>query len=231
MSRNRLSELFRPDDLTDPTRRKRLFREAGRNLLRDIREGYVTDGPGQIARLMEAAYQGATSGEPEQVRSRRLELVDVPRLSLDLLTSVKRLITKGYTYADESRGITVQRVKLDDPAAICFGLAPKVPGYPSTLSRDEWFNCSSIHVRHSNKSMGPLEKLGLFTRSRQGETTFSCMTEWGFELLVTGSTSQVEDRRSGSSSTIWTYRELMAPKKASAAYVEQTDTDDFGVED
>lgn len=76
---------------------------------------------------------------------------------------------------------------------------------------------------YSNKSILPLVKLGLMAQPRNlgGGWRATYLTEWGFELLVTGRTSGPDSRPEGKSSTYRLYRKLLGAgdgPMAEAAY-------------
>ncbi|MCS4089310.1 hypothetical protein [Rhizobium sp. BK176] len=78
--------------------------------------------------------------------------------------------------------------------------------------RDEWL-CVDCYAPNglSNKVVNPLIKLGLYAKALDigngWKVTF--LTEWGFELLVTGKTKGLDGRIDGSSSTFERYAKLL----------------------
>lgn len=187
------------DDVADPKRRRAVFREAGKSLTwaRDV----ITDRPGAIASLMELAFEAgkasvSESRRPSNNRERRMRDIDVPSLSRAIFADWRR-----FKVGTSRRG--------DVPSldAFRFILLPGDPNVPSRLSADRWVEYGrSIDFSRSNKAMRPLLKMGLFRDKNvelaDGSSASSAeLSEWGFELLVTGATAFPEDRADGTSST------------------------------
>jgi len=187
------------DDVADPKRRRAVFREAGKSLTwaRDV----ITDRPGAIASLMELAFEAGKASVSESrrtadARASRMRDIDVPSLSRAIFADWRRFKVGTSRQGDVS--------SLD---AFRFILLRGDPNVPSRLSADRWIEYGrSIDFSRSNKAMRPLLKMGLFRERHvelaDGSAALSAeLTEWGFELLVTGTTAFCEARVDGTSST------------------------------
>lgn len=150
---------------------------------------------------MELAFEAGKasvsgSRRPSDDRVRRMRDIDVVSLSRAIFAGWRR-----------SKVGTSRRGDMPSLDAFRFILLPGDPNVPLRLSADRWIEYGrSIDFSRSNKAMRPLLKLGLFREKRVeftvGSTALSAeLTEWGFELLVTGTTAFSEDRVDGTSST------------------------------
>lgn len=172
----------------------------------------MTDRPGTIARMMEAAYKAglnAASYRPSDTtagqarRPARFTEMDVPSLPREQMSSIRLWLFRSrepWNGSDGSRDPGKEQLALV--------MRPKVPGLPSTVSRDEWMLASYGKCQtFSNKAILPLVKLGLYkaTEPDANGWRFAVLTEWGFELLATGQTALADDRTPRSSSTFDRY--------------------------
>ena len=192
------------DDVADPKRRRAVFREAGKTLT--WAQDVITDRPGAIARLMELAFEAgkasASRGRPTaNVPRRRMRDIDVPSLSRAIFADLRRSKVGASRHGAAP--------SLND---FRFILLPGDPHVPMRLSGDRWVECGKrIDFSRSNKAIRPLLKMGLFWEATielaDGSSAVSAeLTEWGFELLVTGVTAFAEDRVDGTSSTFQSFR-------------------------
>jgi hypothetical protein len=200
------------DDMTDAALRKNIFRELGRDLSHSIKNGYSTDTPGEIARLMEKAFKaGLLLGanpefDPTQKDSKRpMTEMDVPSLPRQQLYMIRLAL-----------GIDVSGNRRTSPPtsseALVLIMRPKHPGLPSTLSKDEWLIPFGYKMDGlSNKVVNPLIKLDLYRSPVDigGGWKVTFMTEWGYELFTTGQTQGLEARKPGSSSTATEFQKLI----------------------
>lgn len=209
-------ELLNVEDVADADLRKSIFREMGKSLVQSMREGAVTDRPGSIAKLMEQAFRAgvkvakadANFNVKDRLR-RRMTEQDIPRLSRESLRSFRFFLSRK------------SELPLQEPLraeALALFMRPKVPGMPSTISRDEWLVSNSHNF--SNRIIGPLEKLKLIDcRDLISGWRMAMFNEWGFELLMTGETSFVEDRLPGRSSTVRRFLELVEEQPTKKAAI------------
>lgn len=203
---------FTADDVADPTRRKGVFREMAKDLLRGNREGAVTDAPGAISRLMELAYKaGIEAGKSDLSASRTSTSAPISsftELDLASLTRSQIPMLRLYLFGE----LSVGRVKrLPDSNEIFAFKRPKAPGLPSTMSRDEWL-IKSNRDGFSGKVFAPLIKSGMYQTVEgmfRGGWEVAFLTERGYELLRTGETCRAENYRVGGTRTFDEYRSVM----------------------
>lgn len=198
-------------EISDSSLRKNVFREIGRDLSSCIKAGVVTDTPGEIARLMEKAFRAGLElgADPrfdanQKTPRRTMTDMDIPSLPRDQIYFIRHALGID--------GRQVERRFRETPAeALVLIMRPKIPGLPSTLSRDEWLLPHGFGDPLSNKVVNPLIKLGLYHEPQElgHGWKVSFMSEWGFELLTTGKTRGMDDRRTGTSSTVEQYLELV----------------------
>jgi hypothetical protein len=212
MTRRFYRDAIDPAEMTDPVLRKNVFRDMARDFVSVMKEGAVSDRPGTIARMMEAAYQAGIEGTSDRTsdtsrgqarRPAKFTEMDVPSLPRDQMSSIRLLLFRSrepWNGTDGSRDPGKEQLALV--------MRPKVPGMPSTVSRDEWMlACYGQCRTFSNKAVLPLVKLGLYeaTEPDANGWRFAFLTEWGFELLATGQTALQDDRTPHSSSTFDRY--------------------------
>jgi hypothetical protein len=197
-------------DMRDAKRRMSAFREVAKEYNRNP---LITDRPGTIAKMMEMAFKAGVESVQSPERqddqsSRMMTDLDVPPLSRDLFDHWRRFRLG----LDSGKFPTIDRYS--------FVLRPKTPGMPTTMSRDTWYPNDAGHREdtRSNKVINPLIKLGLLERrtiddGEDGEVVVALLTERGYELLVTGKTTKLEDSRAGASSTHDRYALLYKPAR------------------
>jgi len=202
---------FDINDVADADLRKSIFRDMAKSLVQSMREGAVTDRPGSIARLMEHAFRAGVEVaksdrqfDSKDRLKRKMTEQDIPRLSREALRWFRYGLSGGHE--------TPQREPLRAAALVLF-MKPKVPGFPSTVSKDEWLMSEFRATTLSNKIIGPLEKLKLIDcQDLESGWRIGTFNEWGFELLMTGQTSFSEDRSPRGSSTASLYGKLLEEK-------------------
>lgn len=191
-------------EMRDSKTRKAVFREAGKTYKKW--ESTLTDRPGAIARLMEMAFNAGVASSASlsteanvDTLSARMHDIDVRALSREILEDFRRYQV----------GIKPDNTppKLEQYAFIL----ERGLGVPGRLGRDRWLECGSRSDRsRSTKVIGPLKDLGLFEEwvlafPDGTEVDGLIITEWGLELLLTGSTLKPEHRQVGGSTTYPTY--------------------------
>ncbi len=196
-----------PEEVHDPALRTNLFRAIGNDLVVALREHHCSDGPGEVARLLEKAYQAgissAPSGKsPSRAAKRKMTDKDLPSSALWGLEKIRKAAL-GYP----SVGIDIRSptsppyARLKHPFIVLF---PKASGFSASLSKDDWVFTGVADRPHilSNKHIGPLLKKEVLEDIGyvQGRRTL-VFTEWGYELLITGETSLPSDRVTGTSKT------------------------------
>lgn len=187
-----------PADMAEAKRRKSAFREVAKEY---NKYPFITDRPGTIAKMMEMAFQAGvestqTSVSQAMAKVPTLNDLDVPSLSRDLIDHWRR-------FQVGMRGKTPPTIN-----RYAFILQPKTPGLPASMSRDNWYpNDDDLRGDpRSNKVINPLIKLGLLEQRTLGNgATAAILTEWGYELLLTGKTSHPKDRSPEGSSTYGRY--------------------------
>lgn len=208
------------EDVRDPALRKNVFREMARDFIAMMKEGGITDRPGTIARMMEAAYRAGleTPRDAETAVSRSTRAahrprmftdMDVPSFPRDRLEELRLWLFGSSPYGDRGDGYPLNGRKDPGHEQIVLFMRPAHPGMPASVSRDEWMLAiDGGHRGFSNKGILPLVKLGLYEASEPDGNgwRFAILTEWGFELLATGSTSPPEARVPGASTTAARYR-------------------------
>lgn len=191
------------EDVRDPALRKNIFREMARDFTAMMKEGGITDRPGTIARMMEAAYRAGleTPRDAETAVSRSTRAahrprmftdMDVPSFPRDRLEELRLWLFGSSPYGDRGDGYPLNGWKDPGHEQIVLFMRPAHPGMPASVSRDEWMLAiDGGHRGFSNKGILPLVKLGLYEASEPDGNgwRFAILTEWGFELLATGSTS------------------------------------------
>lgn len=206
----------------DPALRKNVFREMARDFTQAWKEGCVTDRPGAIARMMEAAYRAGLEAPrhameaghartPGRISTRRFTDMDVPSFPRDRLFNLRLWMFGASPMRDSDNRYPANGTHEPHSGQLALLMRPAVPGFPSTVSRDEWMLASSSPGKpeiFSNKAVLPLIKLGLYeaTQPMEGGWRFAALTEWGFELLATGETTMPDERMPGRSSTYGRYR-------------------------
>lgn len=190
------------EDAKDTDVRKQLFRQMSRDLVQCMKEGFVTDRAGAIARMMEHAFKAGLElgqSDPDATASDRYERSftenDVPALTQRFMRLIKSSIFNGPT-------IVVGSTKVPRALNFVARQLPRDPRFPTTISRDEWILITASETRYSDKVFRPLIKLGLFVEHTplDGNRTV-LLSEWGYELFKTGKTATVDDRKQGASST------------------------------
>jgi hypothetical protein len=208
-----------PEEVADVDLRKSIFREMANDFFWSLKHGAITDRPGSVARMMEQAFKaGALAAKADETfdskdRLRRpMTEMDVPSLARDALRWFKLALEGGWNHHNiyqPAESLAIGREPFR-PEGIVLFMRPKIPGLPSTMTRDQWY-LSLPYGRHdlSNKVVGPLAKLGLVKISDlSGGFRMAVLTEWGFDLLVTGRTAFPADRQDCDSSTFETYGKL-----------------------
>ena len=223
MTRRRWKDRMEPEEAADADLRKSIFREMANDFFFDLKHGMITDRPGSIARMLEQAFKaGALAAKADDTfdskdrLKRPLTEKDVPSLARDALRWFRYALGGGFTFDNFYDPVETLNIGQTGepfrPEALTLFMRPKIPGFPSTITKDEWFLWMG-HSKHtfSNKVVGPLEKAGLLDVSNLNEQGWrmAFINEWGFELLATGRTSFQEDRKPGASSTFASYRELV----------------------
>lgn len=205
-----------PAEMADPALRKNVFREMARDFTSAMKEGAVTDRPGTIARMMEAAYKVGLEAASDKAsdtsfglarRPARFTDMDVPSLPRQQLSYIRL-----YLFGSYEIGPHVDRNRVPGKEQFALLMRPAIPGMPSSVSRDEWMLASfGERKTFSNKAILPLVKLGLYkaTESDANGWRFAVLTEWGFELLATGQTAMPDERTPGSSSTFDRYLDCL----------------------
>lgn len=199
------------DEVQDVDLRKAVFREMARDFVLCMREGAVTDRAGAIAKMMESAFRAGMevarndlSASPKDRFVRRMTDMDLPSHSRKQMSRLRLSLFGGDVPAKayrEPKGHQLIMLK-----------RPAIPGLPSTMTRDEWLMPGYPKHRDglSNRIIKPMIDLGLMTRGElSGGWSYATVSEWGFELLATGETSQVPDRVLGASSTYERYLGLI----------------------
>lgn len=206
-------EAFDLDDISDAAVRKNIFREFGKDLSASIRSGRQTDAPGAVARLMEQAFRAGlalgadTAFKPTDKDDARVVTdMNVPSLPREQLYIIRMSLGIDPFGRGGSR-----TGKCRSEALVMF-MRPRDRRLPSTMSRDAWLHVGRVSADGlSSKVVNPLIKMGLYEEpwETQGEWRIAFMTEWGFELMVTGQTSGVKQRHEGGSSTYEEYSRLV----------------------
>lgn len=202
-------ETFAVEDCLDAARRKQIFRSHAGDLIRAVRGRYTTDAPGDVAKLMEDAFRaglsiGQSQGgfDPSQrVGSMRITLKDVPRLSQDIFKI-------AHIHLGLHRGGKVTRELLDavESSHMIVFKTEGIALQDYRVTADSWNYWTGTY---GNKIMSPLFKMGLFHEPRHVDgRVISALTEWGFELLLTGSTNGPDDRMPGASTLYEHYRRV-----------------------
>lgn len=200
------------NEISDSALRKNVFRELGKDLSRKLKDGYTTDGPGSIARLMEMAFKaGVELGSDPNFsptatdRKRRMTDMDVPSLPREQMYRIRMALG-----IDALHGRNLREL---NPQAMVMFMRPKLRGLPSSMSRDGWLCVGTYDSEGlSNKVVNPYLKLGLYTEDyKLGDDGWRIvvLSEWGFELMLTGETSGMEARSPGTSSTYKMFREAL----------------------
>lgn len=225
MTRRTWKDRMDPAEAADADLRKSIFREMANDFISDLKHGMITDRPGSIARMMEQAFKaGALAAQADRTfdskdrLKRPMTEQDIPSLARDALRWFRYALGSDCGWNIDHFAEPAERFasiahdpRLRSEALVLF-MRPKIPGLPSTMTKDEWLLWLG-HSEHtfSNKVAGPLEKAGLLSVGEPESNGWrvAFITEWGFELLVTGRTSFPEDRRPGASSTFASYRKLV----------------------
>lgn len=208
-----------PSDVLDPALRKNVFRAMARDFTGIMKTGLVTDRPGTIARMMEAAYRAglgtprdadvAASGVDQGAdHPRRFTDMDVPSFPRQCLRDLRSWLFDASPY-DGKGGYPRNGSKEPGQEQITLVMRPGIRGMPSRLSRDEWMLAVDDGRRSlTNKAILPLVKLDLYRATVPHTNGWRCavLTEWGFELLATGETAMPDARGEGTSSTASRYR-------------------------
>lgn len=206
-------ERFTADDVADATRRKHIFRAMAKDLLAAKREGALTDAPGAIMRLMELAYKAGMEAAPthsDNGPAARGESaftdLDLPSSSRDRIAYLRLCLFGEFKVGSATR--------LPAETSVFAFKSPKVAGFPSTISRDEWMTVRRDNSC-GNKSFQPLIKAGIYKTidgAMQGGWEVAFLTERGYELLRTGSTCREDDFEPGSTSTYAEYQRIALKK-------------------
>lgn len=206
----------------DPALRKNVFREMARDFTQAWKDGVITDRPGTIARMMEAAYRAGLEAPRQSMQAgvprtpgrnapRRFTDMDVPSFPRDRLYNLRLWMFGASSGRDPDGLYPANGTHEPHSGQLALVMRPAAPGFPSTISRDEWM-LASHHGKgretFSNKAVLPLVKLGLYqaTEPMEGGWRFALLTEWGFELLATGETAMPDERVPGRSSTYGRFR-------------------------
>lgn len=234
--------------VADPELRKNVFREMARDFTQEWKEGGVTDRPGTIARMMEAAYragleaprqamQAGPARTPRRSTPRRFTDMDVPSFPRDRLFNLRLWMFGASPMRDPDNRYPANGTHEPHSGQLALVMRPALPGYPSSVSRDEWMLASfgpGKGETFSNKAVLPLIKLGLYqaTEPMEGGWRFATLTEWGFELLATGGTTMPDERMPGRSSTYERYRaaagdgHLLRNAAVALGVIEREDADE-----
>lgn len=195
-------------EISDANLRKNVFREIGR----DLSYHGSTDMPGAIARLMEKAFKAGLKLGTNPNFSPYQKDTNRPMTEMDIPSSPrKKLFLIRVVLGADNLTRNRPPKKLVSEALVLI-MRPRRPGL-SIITRDEWLlPCEFKKDGLSNRVVMPLIKLGLYTTPHDlalpgWKATF--VTEWGFELLMTGQTRGLTDRKPGKSSTWSQYRNLM----------------------
>jgi hypothetical protein len=198
---------FDRDQMADVVLRKSAFRREAKEYLAGLK--YMADRPGSLARLLEQAFKAGQAASPDaapmrgkpNARTRRMTEDDLPSLTRQMLYSLRSGMF-GSGYVDEpGEGVARSFVALYSPGETFRGVPVPRAGAGWSYLR--------THGRRdlaSAKWFGPLVKAGLFDEHDFGPLRIAILSEWGFELLKTGSTTLPENREAGKSATFGRYR-------------------------
>lgn len=194
-------EALDPEEMQDTALRRNVFRAIAEDLTYDIRGKSVTDAPGEIARLMEKAFKAGMAARSLDSGMSTAEWTAHRRMT-------DRDLVPSALWAFE-----YMRIQGSNSQSFPHGLPPhavllmirKLRRPFSDETKEDWY----FATRHgdpyifSTKAIGPLIKSGLIEAwETPNGTKLARFTEWGFELLVTGSTELAEHRREHRSSTV-----------------------------
>jgi hypothetical protein len=192
-------------EMNDRDRRKAAFQEAGRLFARDDREGWLEDQSMTIFRMLEKAFEAgliAARNDPDftlqSKTSTRLTDADLPALPRKVI-EVLRLVISGMPHTLED----LLFYFFEPPHAD--SNAQKVGGKWVSLKH------KTFPGPFSDRAIRTLIEVGLFREvDDTSDSTKMCVgvSEWGYELIHTGVTSQPDSRSVGGSATYYEYDAL-----------------------
>lgn len=193
-----------PKRMEDPALRRVDFRGMAKDLVSSIREGSVTDAPGEVARLMEKAFRAglvaSESGKDvvnaPKDKDRRMIDRDLPVGAVKALEEMRRLCL-GY------RTPPAEGPYKRPPHAVLM-MQSRRPTLASPVKVEWLFVPKNVPPRPlPNKHVGPLIKQGLLVEHEiPGGLRVAVFSEWGYELYVTGETALPKNRVEHGSVTV-----------------------------
>lgn len=205
------------EEMLDPKLRKNVFREMGRDFSSLIKEGMINDRPGTVARLMEKAFQAGLQLSQENTystqpsRKARMTDMDLPSRTRQSLASFRSSIfTTAFFGKRDPDFADMPPEQLHYHAFVLIFEHRRFKDSVGNYQQNQWI----IPECREPNSYGHTTLSGLFKNDlyRIQETDlpfkYATLTEWGYELLATGSTARPEDRIFGGSSTFKTWQHI-----------------------
>lgn len=199
-----------PEEMQDASLRKNVFRAIAKDLTSSMKAKVVTDAPGEIARLMEKAFKaGLASHGLDPSLSSTTSNTDRRMTDRDLVPSALQAF-KQMRIQGQGKGRAHPHGFPPHAALI---MIPRRKHPFSEETKENWY----FATRHdgnpyifSSKAIGPLIKAGLVESfDVPNGTKLARFTEWGFELLVTGSTELPVNREKHRSTTVREWAALL----------------------
>lgn len=188
-------------DVANRNVRRRVFEEISRDLIEGLQKHDSNDALDVLSSVLESAFRTGNETAADAMKNGNsvshqfMTDADIPEASREAVSWIRHAIF----------GTTVIKMRECLPRAVALVFVKSDIG--SVDGRDpEWIQSGIQHInQYSDDALNPLVELGLITMSPRDNA--GILSEWGYELAMTGRTLLPEHRSPSASSTSseWAY--------------------------